>query len=143
MLDRKVLENDLYLLAKSFYRVIEVNLDDDTYFEVKVAGAEPHTYSKLQTWVDAFVESGGVHPDDIKAFKDFFVPLKLKAALIGIKTQRVFYRRWINGQWRYVYMEAIPMDIYTSDDPIVLIVVKDIEDYVKEFCQQVKGAHLD
>ena len=143
MLDRKVLENDLYLLVKSFYKVIEVNLDDDTYFEVKVAGAEPHTYSKLQTWVDAFVESGGVHPDDIKAFKVFCVPLKLKAALIGIKTQRVFYRRWINGQWRYVYMEAIPMDIYTSDDPIVLIVVKDIEDYVKEFCQQVKGAHLD
>ena len=53
MLNRKVLENDLYLLAKSFYKVIEVNLDDDTYFEVKVTGTEPHIYSKLQTWVDA------------------------------------------------------------------------------------------
>lgn len=36
MLDKEVLKNDLYLLTKNFYKVIEVNLDEDTYFEVKV-----------------------------------------------------------------------------------------------------------
>lgn len=52
MLDKEVLKNDLYLLTKNFYKVIEVNLDEDTYFEVKVDDAErPHIYNGVGRWI--------------------------------------------------------------------------------------------
>ena len=37
-------------------------------------------------------------------------------------------------------MEVIPMDSFSKNDPIV---VKEIADYVRDFCEQVDGAHLD
>lgn len=64
MLDKEVLKNDLYLLTKNFYKVIEVNLDEDTYFEVKVDDAErPRIYNGVRTWqmdslqVEAFIRT--------------------------------------------------------------------------------------
>lgn len=145
MLDKEVLKNDLYLLTKNFYKVIEVNLDEDTYFEVKVDDAErPHIYNGVRTWVDGFIAGGGVHPDDITRFRKFFNLFDLKNIAASTRRwQRVFYRRMIDGEWKYVYMEVIPMDSFSKNDPIVLIVVKEIADYVRDFCEQVDGAHLD
>lgn len=36
-----------------------------------------------------------------------------------------------------VCMEVIPMDNYSPEDPIVLIIVKEIEDYVNDYNEQV------
>lgn len=84
MLDKEVLKNDLYLLTKNFYKVIEVNLDEDTYFEVKVDDAErPHVYNSVRTWVDGFIAG----PDDIPRFRKFF-------NLFDLKNIAASTRRW-------------------------------------------------
>ena len=136
MINKEVLLHDLYLLSSSYYKVIEVNLDDGTYFEVKVNDEEPHVYNNIKYWMDEFIAAGGVHPDDVERFKEFFNPFILKTKIMD-KWPRVFYQRLIDGEYKEVCMEVIPMDNYSPEDPIVLIVVKEISDYVNEYNQQV------
>ena len=136
MINKEVLLHDLYLLSSSYYKVIEVNLDDGTYFEVKVNDEEPHVYNNIKYWMDEFIAAGGVHPDDVERFKEFFNPFILKTK-IEDKWPRVFYQRLIDGEYKEVCMEVIPMDNYSPEDPIVLIIVKEISDYVNEYNQQV------
>jgi hypothetical protein len=92
MVNIEVLKNDLYLLAKNYYKVIEVNPNEDTYFEVKVD--EDRKSDNFSRWVIDFVAEGGVHPDDAERFKNFL-------DLDSIHEGRLFYRRKINGSWRY------------------------------------------
>lgn len=129
MVNEEILKNDLLLLSKSYYKVIEVNLNEDTYFEVKINDAEPHVYEGLQKWVEAFA-STGVHPDDKMRFKKFFNPVKING--------KIFYRRKIDEEWHWVCMEVIPFENYSVDDAIVLITVKDIEDYYDEIFDTIK-----
>lgn len=134
MINKEILLHDLYILSKSFYKVIEVNLNDGTYFEVKVDDEEPHIYNNIKYWMDEFVAAGGVHKDDVEKFKRFFDPFILKTKID--KWPKVFYRRLINGEYKKVCMEVIPMDNYSQEDSIVFIVVKDIEDYIDEYFKQ-------
>ena len=71
MINKEVLLHDLYLLSQSYYKVIEVNLDDGTYFEVKVSDEEPHVYNNIKYWMDEFIAAGGVHPNDVERFKEY------------------------------------------------------------------------
>ena len=134
MINKEILLHDLYILSKSFYKVIEVNLNDGTYFEVKVDDEEPHIYNNIKYWMDEFIAAGGVHKDDVEKFKRFFDPFILKTKID--KWPKVFYRRLINGEYRKVCMEVIPMDSYSQEDSIVFIIVKDIEDYIDEYFKQ-------
>ena len=134
MINKEILLHDLYILSKSFYKVIEVNLNDGTYFEVKVDDEEPHIYSNIKYWMDEFIAAGGVHKDDVEKFKRFFDPFILKTKID--KWPKVFYRRLIDGEYRKVCMEVIPMDNYSQEDSIVFIIVKDIEDYIDEYFKQ-------
>lgn len=134
MINKEILLHDLYILSKSFYKVIEVNLNDGTYFEVKIDDEEPHIYSNIKYWMDEFIAEGGVHKDDVEKFKRFFDPFILKTKID--KWPKVFYRRLINGEYRKVCMEVIPMDNYSQEDSIVFIIVKDIEDYIDEYFKQ-------
>ena len=136
MIDKEVLLHDLYLLSQSYYKVIEVNLDDGTYFEVKVSDEEPHVYNNIKYWMDEFIAAGGVHTDDVERFKEFFNPFILKQTVVD-KWPRVFYNRLIDGEYKMVCMEVIPMDNYSPEDPIVLIIVKEIEDYINDYNDQV------
>lgn len=136
MINKEVLLHDLYLLSSSYYKVIEVNLEDGTYFEVKVSDEEPHVYNNIKYWMDEFIAAGGVHPDDVERFKEFFNPFILRQKIVD-KWPRVFYKRLIDGEYKMVCMEVIPMDNYSPEDPIVLIIVKEIEDYINDYNEQV------
>ena len=124
MINKEVLLHDLYLLSQSYYKVIEVNLDDGTYFEVKISDEEPHVYNNIKYWMDEFI------------------PFILKTKVVD-KWPRVFYRRLIDGEYKEVCMEVIPMDNYSSEDPIVLIIVKEIGDYTKDYQDQVVNQIID
>ena len=134
MINKEILLHDLYILSKSFYKVIEVNLNDGTYFEVKVDDEEPHIYSNIKYWMDEFIAAGGVHKDAVEKFKRFFDPFILKTKID--KWPKVFYRRLINGEYKKVCMEVIPMDNYSQEDSIVFIIIKEIEDYIDEYFKQ-------
>ena len=143
MINKEVLLHDLYLLSSSYYKVIEVNLDDGTYFEVKVNDKEPpRIYNNIKYWMDEFIAAGGVHSDDVERFKAFFNPFILKTKIVD-KWPRVFYRRLIDGEYKEVCMEVIPMDSYSPEDPIVLIIVKEIGEYVDDYRQQVFDRIVD
>lgn len=128
-LDKDSLINDLLVLEKNFYKVIEINLKEDTYFEVKVNEDAP-VYKSVKKWIEAFLKNGGVHPDDIYRFCAFF-------ARMDGKPQRVYYRRLIDNGMRWVCMECWPTENFDEDDPIVIVVVRDVEDYIRDYHEQV------
>lgn len=70
-------------------------MDDGTYFEVKVNDEESHVYNNIKYWMDEFIAAGGVHPNDVERFKEFFNPFILKTKIVD-KWPRVFYRRLID-----------------------------------------------
>lgn len=126
--DREALLFDLRILATNFYKIIEVNLDDNNYFDVMSDAVA--VYNDVRVWAKKFVEVG-VHGDDRKKFVDYFEGFGKDK--IG---EKLFYRRLINGEWRYVCMEIIPGEVYSDDSPIVLLVVRDVEDYLEEGIRQ-------
>lgn len=134
MVDKEVLMNDLMLLSTNFYKIIEVDLNTKNYFEVKVDN--DRIYNDVCRWADAFVDSGGVHPEDVERFREFFNPFKLKE-VAPQKWQRVYYRRMIGSEWRMVCMEVIPFENFSDEEPLVLLVVRDVEDYIKDFREQI------
>lgn len=133
MINKDVLINDLLLLAKNFYKVIEVDLNNDLWFEVM--NDENERPCKLSDWVEAFIVDGMVHEDDAGRLREFVkLPNLKQATKLG---RKVFYRRNKGGEWRYVCAEVVPLENYSDDDAIVLFVVRDVEDYVKDFHEQV------
>lgn len=117
------LVNDLKVLARNFYKVIEVNLKEDTYFEIM--SAEKTVYKSLRKWVDAFAERG-VYPQDRQRFLSFFDKTTVDY------WRRIYYRRLIENKWRWVCMEVVP----TGDDDIAILVVRDVEDYITDWRNQ-------
>lgn len=132
----------LSLLASKFYKIIEVNLDDGTYFEIKVDDDEkPIIYKDVNYWAAAFA-AVAVYPADRTRFLEFFQPFKLKAG-VEQQWQRVYYRRNINNTWRWVCMEVLPNENFSQNDPIVLIVVRDVQEYIKDFEEQIECAERE
>lgn len=117
------LVDDLILMAQKFFRVVEVNWEEDTYFEVKaVLEDEGKVEKHFSAWVRSFARSN-VHSDDADKFLRFFDDREAK----------VFYRRRCGGSWRLVCMERVQ-----RDENIDVLVVRDVEDYVREYRRTMK-----
>ena len=118
------------------YKVIEVDLNSDTYYTVRADSkdCEENQFSKL---IEIFGNLK-VYPADRKRFFEFFVPERIKEDLKHHWMTKVFYRRRDeNGHWRFASSEIIALDSYNDEDALVLLVVRDIDDYVKEFKSQL------
>lgn len=118
------------------YKVIEVDLNDDTYYTVRSAAreCEKDQFSKL---IEIFGNLN-VHPEDRKRFFEFFVPERIKEDLKKNWMTRVFYRRRDqDGHWRFASSEIIALDSYNEEDALVLLVVRDIDDYLNDFRVQL------
>lgn len=120
--------NDLKILARNFYKVVEVNLAEDTYYEVRVDGKEKVIYKSLKKWVDVFAEKG-VYPRDRERFLAFFDRNNVDY------WRRIYYRRLIDNKWRWVCMEVVP----TDDVEIAVLVVRDVEDYIADWRDQFES----
>lgn len=127
---KEILMNDLMLLANRFYKVVEANLNDGTYFEVKSDGTPGKTYRNLNHWATEFGKTE-VHHNEKDRFMNFFNRLE--------QFPVVYYRRKINDTWRWVCMEVIPFDTYTPEDKVVLIIVRDVEHLLQIAESQVWG----
>lgn len=121
-MEEDVLMNDLRTLARNFYKVVEINVKDDTYYEVKSDCKEIVVYNNLRNWFDKFGPVG-VHEEDRERFYEY-----RRNGYRG----KVYYRRLIDDSWRWVCMET-----FDVDDEIKIMVVRDVEDYIKSYKEQV------
>lgn len=124
-------------LSIDFHKILQVNLQDDTYLIVKVRAGE-HAHSEnaqihLSAWLDEMLKEGTIHDDDREVFcrmtginymRKFF--LERKGNL------RVRYRRRCNGQWRWVVFEVIPSPDFCEENQTVTVYIRDIEEEYSE-----------
>lgn len=116
--------NALQILSQMLYKIIEVNLEDGSYFEIKNDGNGKKYYDVLY-WAQEFAKEN-VYPMDKEKFMRFFNPFSMRRH--EKEWQKVYYRRLIGKKWRWVCMEVIP-----ENDDIVLIVVRDVDDYIEQW----------
>lgn len=133
---QKTLLNDLLILSKNFVKILEVNLEDGSFMYVKGNEVCRADFT-LEEWMKAFLSIGGVHPEDIDRFKEFFDADSIKKNLRKKWMHRIFYRRRFKNGWRMVCMEVVPMDNYSEEDPIILLTVRYVEDYIRDFHNQI------
>lgn len=117
--------NDLKVLGRNFYKLIEVNLKEDTYFDIK--SEEKVVYKSVKYWAEKFSEVG-IYPMDRKKFLGFFDNESTNY------WRRIYYRRLIENRWRWVCMELVP----TDDEDVGILVVRDVEDYIADWRVQEK-----
>lgn len=110
------------------YRILEVNTEDDTYKVVYDKGGAAKTATALMEAIVAYAKE--VHVKDKPRFLNFFYDHKNK---IPETVDHVYYRRMVDGKWKFACIEYIKVC-----EPIGLLIVKDIEDAVADFFEQLK-----
>lgn len=134
----EIFEADMSLLGHNLLKVLEVDLREGLYYEVKVDGDElpKGENAILSEWIMDFAKEN-VHPDDFGRFYKFFADLgHVERDLKEKWMSRGFYRRKSKDGWRYVSAEFIKLEDF-EDDGYALLVIRDIEDYIKDFKRQV------
>ena len=136
MIDKEVLAHDLNILSKNFIKVLEVDLNEGTFYKVKVSEDEEPQTIYIQEWVRDFAKEN-IHPDDVENFISFFNFWALKVGIENNWLQTTFYRRKFKDGYKYVSMDIVPLDTYTIEDSKVILVVRDVQSYIDTYIKQM------
>lgn len=144
MISETELFHALKLLSDNLYKIVEIDLNNDAFYEIKVSALEKTERKHLQSWIRDFAKKK-VHPDDMMYFLEFFDIEDTKECLRNNWMRRCYYRRKVGSVYRYVCIEAIKTETYDEDNnAIILLSVRDVEDYINDFKRQgILGANED
>ena len=132
----------LRMLSQCFHKILKVDLEHDTHQVIK---AYPDDISPangfsavFSQWVRNNIDKGCVFSEDIAGLKSFLEPARLRQRFQDSRDcLRLRYRRNYDGEFRWVYMELIPSIEYSTDNPVIMLYVRDIhDDYVAELHRQ-------
>ena len=132
MQNEDVLLHDLKIFSNNFIKVLEVNLNEGTFYEVKVADNERPQTIYVKDWATEFAKSN-IYSDDQQRFADFFDFKRLKDEVSRNKHKTTFYRREFVDGYFYVSMEIVPLDTYTDEDANVILIVREVQSYIDTF----------
>ncbi|MBQ0052197.1 MAG: diguanylate cyclase [Treponema sp.] len=140
--NQKEIYEAVSLLAYYFYKIIKVNLKDDSYSIIKPDAndiAESDQSKKhLNKWLREFSISSKIHPEDRIIFNHVANIEYARKYFLGKDSEdkkylHLKYRRLVNGKYRWVLMELIPAKDFSKENPILYLYIKDINDeYLKE-----------
>lgn len=133
--DTITLVDGLATLTSLYYKILRVNLSDDTYEAVKTDQPISMQPDTLSGWFSSFSKFGNVFEDDIDEFDRFtdIKSLRERAKLEPEKTLSVRYRRKNGDTYRWVQMDLVPSVEYSDEHRIYTLYVKDIHDeYISE-----------
>lgn len=133
-------EDAMYMLERSFCRIVKVNLTDDTYENIRSDDAEqtfmePHFSGSIRR----FVQDGNVYEDDVARFKQVMNVDWLRDQFhAGSEAVYYDFRRKIAGQFRWCTLEVLPSLEYLDDNQVVVMFVRDIHEQKSEALAQQK-----
>lgn len=135
-------------LAKTYYKVLKVNLTDDTYQVAKMLPSEKDVESSIEKkslsqWLMFFADEGNIYEADENIYRTRLTLDSLRAFFKENERFRLRYRRKTDGVFRWVFMEIIKADDYTDKEQNVWLFVQDIHDsYVHEMEVQRELEHF-
>lgn len=116
-------------ITDSCYKILELNLADDSYRVIKTISDENLEYYSLTRWVMEYAINDDIYPEDKINFIKFMNIYSLKKNLDkNNKPQRIYYRRKINSEWTWVCLEITKDYEYSPENPIAFLVLRDVDD---------------
>ena len=136
MISDQELLQALKLLSNNLYKIVEIDLNNDRFYEIKVAAQEKTERKDMHGWIQKFAKKS-VHPADIQHFLAFFNIEDTKECLRANWMRRLYYRRKVGTTYRWVCIEVVKTESYDEENnALVLLSVRDVEDYIRDFQKQ-------
>lgn len=124
------------ILSRLYHKIIKVNLTDDTVIPICLYNSEWETESKinkklnLSEWIERIIDSDAIHPDHKKIVAEYAnIPCLKNIMRLTEVDCSLEYLRLIGKEYRWVSMEVMRSAEYTPDNQIVLLCIKDIQNY--------------
>lgn len=133
--DRRKQKGAFEIICESYVKILRVNLTNDTYEIIRTADNELRSsklkgveFDTLSKWLNSFVQSDCVHPDDIEKYREKTDLKKIKKYFEEFKNTYAFrYKRKVNdGDFKEVLMEISPTKEFTMDNMDAFLYVKSI-----------------
>lgn len=116
-------------ITDSYYKILELNLADDSYRVIKTISDENSEYYSLTRWIMEYAINDDIYPEDKINFIKFMNIHSLKKNFDkNDKPQRIYYRRKINSEWIWVCLEITKDYEYSPENPIVFLALKNVDD---------------
>ena len=136
MISDQELLQALKLLSDNLYKIVEIDLNNDRFYEIRVAAQEKTERKHMHSWIQNFAKKS-VHPADIQHFLAFFNIEDTKDCLRNNWMRRLYYRRKVGTMYRWVCLEVVKTEGYNEEhNARVLLSVRDVEDYIRDFKKQ-------
>ena len=136
MISDQELLQALKLLSDNLYKIVEIDLNNDRFYEIRVAAQEKTERKHLNSWIQNFAKKS-VHPADMQHFLAFFNIEDTKECLRANWMRRLYYRRKVGTMYRWVCLEVVKTEGYNEEhNARVLLSVRDVEDYIRDFKKQ-------
>ncbi|MGN0394417.1 MAG: EAL domain-containing protein [Coprococcus sp.] len=128
-----ILEEGIKALSESFYKILKVNLTNDTYEQIIINKNdflnEDNSPVKVSEFFDSFGEIGCVYSDDVEKYKQEINIDYLRNYFSEGNTHYILkYRRLVGAAYRWVAMEMIAGNEYQPDNQVVFLYVRDVQD---------------
>ena len=136
MISDQELLQALKLLSDNLYKIVEIDLNNDRFYEIRVTAQEKTERKDMHGWIQKFAKKS-VHPADIQHFLAFVSIEDTKECLRANWMRRLYYRRKVGTMYRWVCIEVVKTEGYDEENnAIVLLSVRDVEDYIRDFQKQ-------
>ena len=136
MISDQELLQALKLLSDNLYKIVEIDLNNDRFYEIRVAAQEKTERKHMHSWIQNFAKKS-VHPADIQHFLAFFNIEDTKECLRANWMRRLQYRRKVGTRYRWVCLEVVKTEGNNEEhNARVLLSVRDVEDYIRDFKKQ-------
>ena len=136
MISDQELLQALKLLSDNLYKIVEIDLNNDSFYEIRIAAQEKTERKHLNSWIQNFAKKS-VHPADMQHFLAFFNIEDTKECLRANWMRRLYYRRKVGTIYRWVCLEVVKTEGYNEEhNARVLLSVRDVEDYIRDFKKQ-------
>lgn len=136
MISEQELLQILKLLSDNLYKIVEIDLNNDRFYEIRVAAQEKTERKHMHSWIQNFAKKS-VHPADMQHFLAFFNIEDTKECLRANWMRRLYYRRKVGTIYRWVCLEVVKTEGYNEEhNARILLSVRDVEDYIRDFKKQ-------
>ena len=131
------LKDAVTMLSTIFYRILKIDLEADSYKIIEQGNSDPlrELYQKesISACLKDVAEKGYIHEEDYKEYTEFCSLEHLKKIFLdGSQYASLQYRRVLEGQYRWVFMEIVRSTEYREDNQQVVMYIRDInDDYLK------------
>lgn len=132
ILTAEMIHNAFSIVGSIYYKILKINLTEDTFVTIKVPGDESlinkkiNCFSKFSDCAEWYSESEYLHPENRALFKERINIVSLKATARLAKYNSIIrYQRLIGQYFKPVIMDVITCSDYSDDYQTIFLALRE------------------